>query len=596
MEVHMTRGSLAAAAILLALFVGCANQPTAPLTPAADIHNDSLCFFTASTDPSGLKVQCVFSWGDGDTSVSNLTLSGDTVWCNHAFADTGTFRIKARARNERGRQSKWSPECTFHASHPPQLTDTIAGPVRWVIDHWYRVSVRVVDPEGDSVALRFIWSDSTPSAWTAFVPSGSVIADSFRWTTTGQRRLHVALKDKGSMTSLAGQRKILDVADIAVLWDTRDSDYYSETSPTVGMIDGQTVIYVATEDALMCFDAAGRVRWANFDDYPDTYYAPSLSSDGLHLYVGDLGYGLACFDTRTGRRVWMVDSLCDVYGTPVAGPDGTVYVTNDEAEGTLCKVRDLGDSARVEWSFPIGLGLGWTSVALGRNGVAYCCRSGDEWVSSALYAVDTSGQMLWADTTSFIWYNYRATPVIDSRGRIVVGDDAGFLRCVNPDGTIAWSRSVGEFYVGGITVGYDDRVFLQKEFGPVLCFDASGSELWEASSPVGYGNYNSVCAVSDSSVLVCSDEDVLFTVTRDGDIGWVYSIWDSLEPGIHLKRHRDEGDECNSPVLGPDGNIYLSGVECLLGIGWHGRTTAATAWPTYNHDPAHSGWAGRPLQ
>jgi hypothetical protein len=408
--------------------------------------------------------------------------------------------------------------------------------------------------------------------------------------------MHVALKDKGSMTSLAGQQKTVNISDLAVLWDTEDSEYWSEASPTVGMMDGQTVIYVASEDGLICFDAAGRVRWANFDEYPDTYYAPSLSSDGLHLYAADEGLNLSCYDTRTGRRVWMVDSLWDIYCTPMVGPNHAVYVITDYAYAALYKIRDLGDSARVEWSFPLGTNGYWSSVALGRNGTAYCCKSSDELVPCALYAIDSSGQMLWADTTTYSWYDFtRATPAIDSRDRIIVGDNAGFLRCVNPDGTIAWSRSVGEFYVGGITIGYDDRVFLQKEDGRVLCCDANGSELWEASSPVGYGSYNNVCAVSDSSILVYSDDDVLFTVNRDGELGWVYSIWDSLEPGTQRMRQRDE-DECGSPVLGPDGNIYVTGSECYFGIGWHGHTTAATAWPTYNHDPAHSGWAGRPWQ
>jgi len=86
------------------VLVGCAKK--APLTPAApwaDVRNDALCFLTTATDPSGLKVQYVFDWGNGDSTTTGLYKSGDTVSCPRSFPDTGTFHIRVKARNEQGR-------------------------------------------------------------------------------------------------------------------------------------------------------------------------------------------------------------------------------------------------------------------------------------------------------------------------------------------------------------------------------------------------------------------------------------------------------------------------------------------------------------
>src|SRR5512138_1531778 len=114
MEGFVKVTTLAACVVLLALFAGCMNKaPTVPMTPTADIHGDSLSFFTSSSDPAGLHVRYVFAWGDGDSTVTGLLRSGDTAWCAHVFDTPGEYRVRARACNERGQQSKWSPECLF---------------------------------------------------------------------------------------------------------------------------------------------------------------------------------------------------------------------------------------------------------------------------------------------------------------------------------------------------------------------------------------------------------------------------------------------------------------------------------------------------
>ena len=168
-------------------FVGCARKPMTPARPWADVPNDSLVFFTTSTEPGGLKVCYIFDWGDGSTTTTEYFASGDTGYCSHEFADTRVRYVRARARNENGVASGWSPSLRFRLTEPPQLADTVFGLTRWVADRWYHASVRVTDPGADSVAVRFNWDDSTLGSWSALIPSGGVATDSCRWATTGPR-------------------------------------------------------------------------------------------------------------------------------------------------------------------------------------------------------------------------------------------------------------------------------------------------------------------------------------------------------------------------------------------------------------------------
>ena len=159
----------------LALFgalalVGCARKPLTPVTPWADLADDSLSFFTTSTAPGGLKICYVFDWGDGSTTTTDYLMSGDTGYCSHEFADTRVHYVRVMSRNEKGAHSGWSPSLRFRLSQPPQLADTICGLRCGAVDRWYHSSVRVTDPDGDSVAVRFVWGDLPAGSWSTFVP------------------------------------------------------------------------------------------------------------------------------------------------------------------------------------------------------------------------------------------------------------------------------------------------------------------------------------------------------------------------------------------------------------------------------------------
>jgi hypothetical protein len=591
----MSKYALLTVTSALVILTGCAKKaPLTPATPWADIRDDALCFLTTAADPSGLKVQYVFDWGNGDTTTTGLYKSGDTACCPRSFPDTGTFHIKVKARNEQGRASKWSDECLFHASTPPQLADTIVGLPRWAVDRWYRPSVKVMDPDGDSVSVKFIWGDSMASNWSPFVASGGTVTDSVKWQTTGRHVVHILLKDKGSMVNPNAGGKTVVVSAFGILWSTEPEDWFTwGTSPVVGTIGGNVVVFTFLENGLACFAADGRLLWLSQTsvDYP--LYAPSLSADGSHLYYTDDNYGLFCLDAHTGAQVWNIDTLRGHICTPAVGPGNSVYVSSGVYDNRVVKVRDLGATAAVAWTRPL-VHSGMAQIAITVSGGVYAVTNVyDTFPSVRVWMLDSSGAILWQDSTHLFYAEYGIDLAVDSRGRLIVGNEMDSLFCFNPDGTIAWRRYIPDLYPGGVTIGYDDRVYVHDAYERYYCLNSNGNEEWTFLSSEASVGFNSVCALADSSILAYADDgEYLTDIGPDGEVRWVYCLEDSLGGVARRGPRRDEGDECSTPAVGPDGNVYVSGYYLMCFACGNARL-ANTAWPTYNHDNARSGWAGR---
>jgi outer membrane protein assembly factor BamB len=571
---------------LLAALMGCAKKvlPT-PATPWADVVHDSLSLLTTITDPEGLKVCYVFDWGDGSTTTTDYFASSETGCCVHEFYDTRVHYVKARARNENGVASGWSPSLRFRLTEPPQLVDTIIGRPRWAIDRWYHASVRVSDPEADSVAVKFVWGDLPAAGWSAFVPSGSVVTDSCKWSVIGPHSVGVVLRDKGGTMTSSSAVKTVNVSKMAVIWTNIDDGREYEATPTLGSIAGQPVLFCEAADGIDCYSLDGQLKWRAPLPKPSGC-AGSLNSDGSRLYLTDYDYGLVCLDAAAGTQKWSL-SVKGGYCTPAIGSDGAVYVTVRDYDLVVKRIRDCGDSAVVEWSVTVGDNDYACGPVLDRNGVVYA--TGVEYPSglSTLVAIDADGTVLWRAATPG---RSGGSPVIDSRNRVLIADWQGCLTCFNPDGTLAWSVLTNQLWPNCVAIGRDDQVIVTDVTGGIFSFDSAGRQQWQSAIWVYGGN---TPGVAQDGVIIDGDEDYLCGIDANTGLTlWTFSLWDSLD---YAKRRASiaEGDGNPSVVVGPAGDLYLASYAGLFCVSNSDLRMANTAWPTYNHDNAHSGWAGR---
>ena len=577
----------------LLAFVACAKKaPTQPVAPFVDVHGDAVSIATVSTDPQQSIIKYIFDFGNGTAETTGFLPSGETAWCRLALPDTGSYSIRAIARNVNGRESPWSEALDYHLTTPPEYGDTMVGwgpdDWSWFIrpwgrDRWYRVGMEVGDPDGDSVAVQFIWGDGRTSQWSPFMPSGSIVRDSVQYATDGDYYVRIVLKDIHGSVSAPDTLAGLRVSEIAVLWYSDEAG--GEASPALGEHAGAVRTFVV-DDYLSCLDDAGSVAWRSGVEVDDAY-APILNTDGTRLYVACVG-GIACVDAPTGDAIWYLPidyNTCQ----PAVGPQGDVYVGLEH--GLAC-VTDLVDSGAVAWYYGDDDWSYATGIAVGTDSTVFCTILDDRiGYVGRVTALRPDGGLRWCDSTTLVYPD--CPPATDADGRLlVVDDDMGKLCCFNPDGTLAWQADVGTSADAGNgpVIGPGGKIYLS--YDETRCYDGSGNWLWTSAAN---SEANAPCVASDGSLLTGSNEGQFFCVAPSGETRWVYSVYDTLNRywGYQARRaRRDDGELFASSVIGPDGNLYYyDDVMICLSLGK--RKLADSPWPAYGHDAARSGWAGR---
>jgi len=86
-------------------------------------------------------------------------------------------------------------------NHPPTIARAPDGPANCYPDKQYTYAVTPADPDGDNVAVRFDWGDSTVSDWTPWSASGVVVTASHIWTDTGTYQVKAQAEDKKLLNS-----------------------------------------------------------------------------------------------------------------------------------------------------------------------------------------------------------------------------------------------------------------------------------------------------------------------------------------------------------------------------------------------------------
>ena len=121
--------TLIAAAIGTAILMGSScnltnKAPTVPVItgPNAGVVSVPVTFKATTTDPESDSIAFQFDWGDTTTPAwSALIASGETLSVQHTYSDSGTFSIKAKAKDNKGKESVWA------SSNPLPVTGVGSG-------------------------------------------------------------------------------------------------------------------------------------------------------------------------------------------------------------------------------------------------------------------------------------------------------------------------------------------------------------------------------------------------------------------------------------------------------------------------------------
>ncbi|AKB29105.1 cell surface protein [Methanosarcina siciliae T4/M] len=256
-------------------------------------------------------------------------------------------------------------------------------------------------------------------------------------------------------------------------------------------------------------------------DTPWPKYQRDLCNTGQSPYNGP----------QTNNTIWIYTTEGAIYGSPVIGSDGTIYVGNSGDK----KVYALNSNGTLRWTYSVGGTDGISSTpAIGSDGTIYI-GSGNY----GLYALNSDGTLKWKYTTE--GGRIKSSPTIGSDGTIYFGNyDDYKVYALNSNGTQKWMYTTGRQIESAPTIGSDGTIYIGSNDNNLYALNSDGTLKWTYTA--GSKIYSSPAIGFDGTIYVGSRDKKLYALNSDGTLKWTYTT------GKYIY---------GSPVIGSDGTVYI---------------------------------------
>lgn len=205
---RLSRLAAAAAALVLLIGTGCKKKnsaPEPPVTqgPASARPADSLTYRFTSTDPDGDSVYYMTSWGDGDTTDwSPAGASGEDYTQTHAYSDSGTYFIQAKAKDGKDAESVWSDSVQVRiGTFPPNTPSRPSGPTACSTGLAYTWSTKALHPLRDSMSFQFSWGNGQVDSFGRMVGSNQLFDTTHTYSLPGTYKIAARARDASGLES-----------------------------------------------------------------------------------------------------------------------------------------------------------------------------------------------------------------------------------------------------------------------------------------------------------------------------------------------------------------------------------------------------------
>jgi hypothetical protein len=131
---------------------------------------------------------------------------------SHSWSSTGTYVVKAKAKDEHGLESGWSSGLTVTVTQSttnnnPNMPLILSGPITGRVGVSYNYSARTTDPDNDPVSYGWDWNGDdivNDHDWTGFNLSGVTVNVSHIWNVAGTYNVKVRAKDtRGGLSAFS---------------------------------------------------------------------------------------------------------------------------------------------------------------------------------------------------------------------------------------------------------------------------------------------------------------------------------------------------------------------------------------------------------
>ncbi len=601
-------------ALVLVIGVGCRNKPpqipAKPIGPAVVELGDSAYYRSVTTDPNRDRVLYIWDWDDGTYDTTALMASGDTVTVAHLWASAGSYGVRVRAKDDKGNFSpEWSETLLVTVQVGQNLPPVVGAPIGpdsgWV-GEWQVFKAVAIDPNGDSVKVKFFWDEGQTSLVSPLVASGDTVVDSVRYFYRGVKNIRCVAWDKTGLISDTSPAKVF-----TALQENTAPPAPVVTGPPSGVAQGPYYRFYAR-----AIDPQGdRVRykffwgdgrssdWTPFQpsggigvdsvqfNTTGAYYIRAIAQDSLGL-VSETSQAKVFVVADEGAVLWWLpgeDFISSpalgeaVKGTElrpaivIGGTDERLYAYDPyQAETLYINTEGIGifeefasspamgvngtvyignenggfyalnNTGRIKWVFPETLGQNAFSASAAVDGnIIYI--AGEDGVLRKLQDNGASWTQLWSYQLSS---EVNSSPVILSDGRVVVVDDSGYVVCLNPaDGSLAWQYWVNAGVTSSPAVDAEGNIYFGTEQGTLISLTPNGSLRWQFQVEEDTFNdiYSSPVVDGNGNIYFGCENGFLYKVNPSGNKEWKTEVW----PYASLS---------GTPVLTADGVLYIAAV------------------------------------
>jgi outer membrane protein assembly factor BamB len=543
------------------------DVPERPIGPSTCFKDTSYTFGVTLTDADGDSVAaCFFGFDAADSAWTEPVASGEMATMTRAWPDTGTYQVRARARDKSGLCSDWSEPLTVRVvdRRPPDLPAAPVGPDSGMQDTSYSFAAAAFHPSGITVSVRFSWGDTAVSEWSPFVASGETVRMSHAWSVLDTYAVTVQAKDTGDLFTEWSAPHLVVIQPVETVDTMRKWRYQLKTGEDISLnsspaIGADGTIYVGSPDScLYALNPDGSLKW-RFETGWYIRSSPAVGADGT-IYFGSYDDCLYALNPD-GSLKWRFETGWSVLSSPAIGADGTVFFGSGDHH-----IYALNPDSTLKWRYGTPSSV-YSSPAIGADGTVYI-GSLDEY----LYALNPDSTLKWRYLTGG---NIEASPAIGPDGTIYFGSDDKYIYALNPDSTLKWSHKTGDLVQSSAAIGPDGTVYFGSFDNILYAFSPAGEIRWM------YETGNDICTApaiaADGTIFIGSCDYNLYALNPDGSLKWKYATGGRIEA---------------SPTIAPDGTVYItSGDGCLYAL--KGKSPLAeTAWPKFRHDLKNTGRIG----
>jgi YVTN family beta-propeller protein len=471
------------------IIISSNNPPATPSTPAGPSNgyiNTLYNFTTSTSDPDNDSVSYQFDWGNGVISIwSSFVPSGITMTMSNTWIDSGTYLVKARAKDTRGAISNWSNGHSINIvtiiNHPPNTPSTPSGPSSGAINTVYNFTTSTIDPDNDSISYQIDWGNGIISHWSNFVTNGTPITMMQAWSDSGIYQIKARAKDPaGAISNWSSTH--------AIVITTLDTSFPRQLVATISGVSSPHGIAVHPNGSYVYVSnsSAQSITVIRTSDNTITATIPiagagylggmAIHPNGTYLYVTDSdGHRLVVIQLSDNTVVASVPVNTHPYDVTILPNGNYVYVANWHSNNV--SVIRTSDNTVVA-TIPVGTDP--IGIMANPNGSYVYVNNGN---SSSVSVIQTSNNTVIA-----------TVPVGSNPERLTVLPNGNFVYVVNRvSGTVSVINTLDNTVTATVMVGNNNP--------------------WGAT-PLPTGNYVYVTSATADivSIIRTSDNAVVMTI------------------------------------------------------------------------------------